>query len=100
MTRIGLLSDTHAFWDDKYLKYFENCDEIRTIRFPPLPAEHPESASAVIPAAARKTAFFMIPFIKISLSSLYWILFSSQIVYLSYLPTAAFPASIFLKLMH
>ena len=28
MTRIGLLSDTHAFWDDKYLKYFENCDEI------------------------------------------------------------------------
>ena len=26
MTRIGLLSDTHAFWDDKYLKYFENCD--------------------------------------------------------------------------
>ena len=60
----------------------------------------PESASAVIPAAARKTAFFMIPFIKISLSSLYWILFSSQIIYLSYLPTAAFPASIFLELMH
>lgn len=28
MTRIGLLSDTHAYWDDKYLKYFENCDEI------------------------------------------------------------------------
>ena len=28
MTRIGLLTDTHAFWDDKYLKYFENCDEI------------------------------------------------------------------------
>ena len=28
MTRIGLLSDTHAFWDEKYLKYFENCDEI------------------------------------------------------------------------
>lgn len=28
MKRIGLLSDTHAYWDDKYLKYFENCDEI------------------------------------------------------------------------
>lgn len=28
MTRIGLLSDTHAHWDDKYLQYFETCDEI------------------------------------------------------------------------
>ena len=28
MTRIGLLSDTHAYWDDKYLTYFEHCDEI------------------------------------------------------------------------
>lgn len=28
MTRIGLLSDTHGYWDDRYLKYFENCDEI------------------------------------------------------------------------
>lgn len=28
MVRIGLMSDTHAYWDDKYLKYFENCDEI------------------------------------------------------------------------
>jgi hypothetical protein len=27
MTRIGLLSDTHAYWDDKYLTYFEHCDE-------------------------------------------------------------------------
>ena len=26
--RIGLLSDTHAYWDDKYLQYFEPCDEI------------------------------------------------------------------------
>lgn len=26
--RIGLLSDTHAWWDDKYLEYFEPCDEI------------------------------------------------------------------------
>ena len=28
MKRIGLLSDTHAWWDDRYLKYFEECDEI------------------------------------------------------------------------
>ena len=28
MKRIGLLSDTHSFWDDKYLRYFEECDEI------------------------------------------------------------------------
>lgn len=28
MKRIGLLSDTHSFWDEKYLKYFEECDEI------------------------------------------------------------------------
>lgn len=28
MTRIGLLSDTHAHWDEKYLTYFESCDEI------------------------------------------------------------------------
>jgi len=28
MKRIGLLSDTHATWDDRYLEYFSNCDEI------------------------------------------------------------------------
>lgn len=28
MTRIGILSDTHGFWDDRYLKHFERCDEI------------------------------------------------------------------------
>lgn len=28
MTRIGLLSDTHDYWDERYLKYFEPCDEI------------------------------------------------------------------------
>lgn len=28
MLRIGLLSDTHAYWDEKYVKYFENCDEV------------------------------------------------------------------------
>ncbi len=28
MVRIGLLSDTHSHWDEKYLQYFETCDEI------------------------------------------------------------------------
>jgi len=28
MKRIGILSDTHAAWDDKFVKYFSECDEI------------------------------------------------------------------------
>lgn len=28
MVKIGLLSDTHSFWDDKYIKYLSSCDEI------------------------------------------------------------------------
>ena len=28
MLKIGLLSDTHAWWDDKYAEYFSECDEI------------------------------------------------------------------------
>ena len=28
MKRIGLISDTHGYLDDKVFKYFENCDEI------------------------------------------------------------------------
>lgn len=28
MKRIGLLSDTHAYWDERYTKYFSECDEI------------------------------------------------------------------------
>lgn len=28
MKRIGLLSDTHGWWDDRYEKYFRECDEI------------------------------------------------------------------------
>lgn len=28
MTKIGLLSDTHSYWDEKYLQYFDSCDEI------------------------------------------------------------------------
>ena len=26
--RIGLLSDTHSYWDDKFVQYFSECDEI------------------------------------------------------------------------
>ena len=28
MKKIGLLSDTHSYWDEKYAAYFEGCDEI------------------------------------------------------------------------
>ena len=28
MKKIGILSDTHSYWDDRYLHYFESCDEI------------------------------------------------------------------------
>lgn len=28
MKRIGLLSDTHAWWDDRYQQYFQDCDEV------------------------------------------------------------------------
>ena len=28
MVKIGLLSDTHGYWDEKYLHYFSECDEI------------------------------------------------------------------------
>ena len=28
MKWIGLISDTHGYWDDRYLHYFEPCDEI------------------------------------------------------------------------
>ena len=28
MKRIGIISDTHGYWDEKYLHYFEPCDEI------------------------------------------------------------------------
>ena len=28
MKRIGIISDTHSYWDEKYLHYFEPCDEI------------------------------------------------------------------------
>lgn len=28
MKRIGLISDTHGYWDDRYLTYFAECDEV------------------------------------------------------------------------
>ncbi len=28
MKRIGIISDTHGFWDERYKKYFEECNEI------------------------------------------------------------------------
>ena len=28
MKKIGLISDTHSHWDNKFVKYFQSCDEI------------------------------------------------------------------------
>lgn len=28
MKKIGLLSDTHAYWDERYTEYFSSCDEV------------------------------------------------------------------------
>lgn len=28
MKKIGILSDTHAYWDDRFVKYFSGCHEI------------------------------------------------------------------------
>lgn len=28
MKRIGILSDTHSYWDERYVKYLTGCDEI------------------------------------------------------------------------
>ena len=28
MKRIGLLSDTHGVWDDRYIEHFSDCDEV------------------------------------------------------------------------
>ncbi|MBR4388502.1 MAG: metallophosphoesterase family protein [Prevotella sp.] len=28
MKRIGIISDTHSYWDDRYETYFASCDEI------------------------------------------------------------------------
>lgn len=28
MVKVGLLSDTHGYWDNRYLDYFRPCDEI------------------------------------------------------------------------
>lgn len=28
MKKIGIISDTHSCWDDRYAHYFEDCDEI------------------------------------------------------------------------
>lgn len=28
MKKIGIISDTHGFWDDKYEQYLGECDEI------------------------------------------------------------------------
>ena len=40
MKRIGIISDTHSYWDDKYAHYFKDCDEIWHAK--PVPVRLPE----------------------------------------------------------
>lgn len=28
MIQVGILSDTHGYWDDRYVSYFKDCDEV------------------------------------------------------------------------
>ncbi len=28
MIKVGILSDTHGYWDEKYIEYFKECDEV------------------------------------------------------------------------
>lgn len=28
MKKIGIISDTHSWWDDRYIQYFADCDEV------------------------------------------------------------------------
>ncbi|MEG1543448.1 MAG: metallophosphoesterase family protein, partial [Tannerellaceae bacterium] len=28
MLKVGLLSDTHGYWDERYAEHFAECDEI------------------------------------------------------------------------
>lgn len=28
MKKVGIISDTHSYWDEKYVTYFSDCDEI------------------------------------------------------------------------
>ena len=28
MKKIGIISDTHSYWDDRFAQYFADCDEI------------------------------------------------------------------------
>lgn len=28
MKRIGIISDTHGFWDERFAEYFKDCDEV------------------------------------------------------------------------
>ena len=28
MKKIGIISDTHAWWDDRYAQHFADCDEV------------------------------------------------------------------------
>ena len=49
MKKIGIISDTHSFWDDRYLKYFEppyivlsTLPVLAHVGHPPFPPQRPQ----------------------------------------------------------
>lgn len=81
MTKIGLLSDTHAYWDDRYLTYFQECDEIwhagdigsevladRLAAIKPLRAVYGNIDGQSIRAEYPKVAHFQIEEVKVMMT--------------------------------
>lgn len=78
MYRIGLLSDTHGFWDKKYAKYLSSCDEIwhagdigsievasQLERLKPLRAVHGNIDGHELRLLYPKTQFFTLDGVKV-----------------------------------
>lgn len=81
MLRIGLLSDTHGWWDEKYEEYFRDCDEIwhagdigsenvaqRLALIKPLRAVYGNIDGQNLRMQFPKTAFFEVEKIKVMMT--------------------------------
>lgn len=81
MLRIGLLSDTHGWWDDRYAEYFSSCDEIwhagdigseelalRLGGIKPLRAVYGNIDGASVRSQYPKVATFMVEDVKVMMT--------------------------------
>lgn len=79
--KIGLLSDTHAYWDERYEKYFQSCDEIwhagdigseeladRLALIAPLRAVYGNIDGQTLRARFPKIAFFTVADVKVCMT--------------------------------